>query len=126
MDLESFIKTNHSINKIQQKNKKIKLFFENNMTSECDCLIISDGVFSKSKRLISKNQNEPIYNNTLAIRGMVSNSSHNIDSKNISLFLGSGFHNVIYPVTQNGDLNFIAIMKYNLSLNEQKTKSLNV
>ena len=124
IDLENLIKTNHSINKIQQENEKIKLFFENNAISECDCLIISDGVFSKSKSLISNKQNEPRYNNTLAIRGMISSSSHKIDNKNISLFLGPNFHNVIYPVAPNGDLNFIGIMKYNLSNNEQKNYSL--
>ena len=43
---------------------------------------------------------------------------------NISLFLGPDFHHVIYPVNLNGDLNFIAIMKYNLSTNEQKNYSL--
>ena len=55
---------------------------------------------------------------------MISNSSDAIDRKNISLFLGSDFHYVTYPVSQNGDLNFIAIMKYNLSLDEQKNYSL--
>ena len=54
---------------------------------------------------------------------MISNSL-NIDCKNISLFLGSDFHHVIYPVTPNGDLNFIAIIKYNLSIEEQKNYSL--
>ena len=124
VDLEGLIKTNYSINKIQQENEKIKLSFENNETTECDCLIISDGVFSKSKSLITNDQNKPKYNNTLAIRGTIPRSYHNIDNKNISLFLGSDFHNVIYPVTQNGDLNFIGIMKYNLSYNEQKNNSL--
>ena len=47
-----------------------------------------------------------------------------MDCKNISLFLGPDFHHVIYPVNSNRDLNFIAIMKYNLSLNEQKNHSL--
>ncbi len=121
--LENLIKTNHSISKIDQDSQKIKLTFENSETSECDCLIISDGVFSKSKNLISSYQAKPRYNNTLAIRGMIPCSSE-IDCKNISLFLGSDFHNVIYPINQNGDLNFIAIMKYNLSLNEQKKHSL--
>ena len=51
-------------------------------------------------------------------------NSLNIDCKNISLFLGSDFHHVIYPMTPNGDLNFIAIMKYNLSIEEQKNYSL--
>ncbi len=122
-DLDSLIKTNHSISYIDQKDQKIKLTFENNETFECDYLVISDGVFSKSKNLISNNQTHPRYNNTLAIRGMMPNSSK-IDCKNISLFLGPDFHHVIYPVNLNGDLNFIAIMEYNLSTDEQKNYSL--
>ena len=122
-DLENLIKTNHSISKIDQENKEIKLTFENNETFECDYLIISDGVFSKSKSLISNNKSPPKYNNTLAIRGKITNSSK-IDNENISLFLGSDFHQVIYPVNQNGDLNFIAIMKYELTLEQQKNYSL--
>ena len=81
-------------------------------------------VFSKSKNLISNNQIKPKYNDTLAIRGIIPKSSQNNDNKNISLFLGSDFHHVIYPVNPNGDLNFIAIMKYKLSDEEQKNYSL--
>ena len=123
-DLENLIKTDHSISKINKESQKIKLTFKNNETFECDYLIISDGVFSKSKNLISNNQIQPKYNNTLAIRGTISRLSNIIDKKNISLFLGPDFHQVIYPVAQNGDFNFIAIMKYKLSINEQKNYSL--
>ena len=123
-DLENLIKTNYSISKIDQENQKIKLSFENNETFDCDYLIISDGVFSRSKNLISKNQIQPKYNNTLAVRGIIPSSSNIIDKKNISLFLGPDFHYVIYPVNPNGDLNFISIIKYNLSSNEQKNYSL--
>jgi len=123
-NLEDYIKTSHSISKIDQENQLIRLTFENNETFNCDYLIISDGVFSKSKNLISNNQNKPQYNDTLAIRGILTKSPENIDNKNISLFLGSDFHHVIYPVNANGDLNFIAIMKYSLSKKEQKNYSL--
>lgn len=75
--------------------------------------------FFKSRSLISNNKSQPKYNNTLAIRGKITNFSE-IDNENISLFLGSDFHQVIYPVNQNGDLNFIAIMKYELTLEQQK------
>ena len=122
--LENLIKTNYSVSKIDQKNKNIKLTFENKETFECDYLIISDGVFSKCKNLISNDQFHPKYNNTLAIRGIISNSSNVIDNKNISLFLNSNFHHVTYPINKNGDLNFIAIMKYNLSNSEQKNYGL--
>ncbi len=123
MGLEESIKTNHNISKIDQENKKIKLDFENNEIFECDYLIISDGVFSKSKSLISNNQTQPRFNKMLAIRGAIPNSQK-IDRKNISLFLGPDFHQVIYPVNPSGDLNFIAILKYNLSINEQKNHLL--
>ena len=122
-DLESLIKTNHNVSKINQENHKIEVTFENSEIFECDYLIISDGVFSSSKNLISNNQIQPKYNNTLAIRGVLPSSSK-IDCRNISLFLGPNFHHVIYPVNRNGDLNFIAIIKYNLSLDEQKNHSL--
>jgi len=121
--LEDSIKTNHSISKIDQENQKIKINFEKNEIFECDYLIISDGVFSKSKSLISNNQNQPKFNKTQAIRGIIPNSQK-IDCKNISLFLGPNFHQVIYPVNLSGDLNFIAILRYNLSINEQKNYSL--
>ena len=123
-DLEGFIRTGYNISKIDQKDKKIKLSFENAEVKECDYLIISDGVFSKSKSLMSKDEVKPKYNNTLAIRGILNKSPENIDIKNIALFLGSDFHHVIYPVNPNGDLNFIAIMKYQLSIEEQKNYSL--
>ena len=123
-DLEGFIRTGYNISKIDQKDEKIKLSFENAEVKECDYLIISDGVFSKSKSLMSKDEAKPKYNNTLAIRGILNKSPENIDIKNIALFLDSDFHHVIYPVNPNGDLNFIAIMKYKLSVEEQKNYSL--
>ena len=123
-DLEDVIKTNFNISKINHQDKQIKLFFENNEIKECDYLIISDGVFSKSKSLILNNQTQPKYNNTLAIRGILNKSFKNIDNKNISLFLGSNYHQVIYPTTPQGDLNFIAIIKYQLTTKEQKDYSL--
>ena len=135
-DLEDLIKTGYNILKIDQQNQQIKLSFENNEVKECDYLIISDGVFSKSKSLISNNQTKPRLNDTLAIRGSITqglmlDKKNNgpsiiktIDDENISIFLGSNFHSVIYPVNPYGDLNYIAIMKYKLSLQEQKNYSL--
>ena len=122
-DIENLIKFNHNVSSINKENQKIQITFKNNEIFECDYLIISDGVFSKSRSLISNNKSQPKYNNTLAIRGKITNSSK-IDNENISLFLGSDFHQVIYPVNQNGDLNFIAIMKYELTLEQQKNYSL--
>ena len=123
-NLKDIIKPNYSISKIDQIDKQIRISFENNEIDECDYLIISDGVFSKSKNIISNNKINPKYNDTLAIRGILHNSPENVDNKNISLFLGSDYHHVIYPVNREGDLNFIAIMKYNLTKEDQKNHLL--
>ena len=123
-DLKGLIKTDHNISKIDQQDKQIKISFENEEVNQCDYLIISDGIFSRSKILIAKSEAKPKYNNTLAIRGILTKTPEVIDSKNISLFLGPNFHHVIYPVSSSGNLNFIAIMKYKLSVEEQKNYSL--
>jgi len=123
-DLEKQIKFDHTISKIEQQDQIVKITFENNEIYEFDCLIISDGVFSKSKNLLSKNRTKPKFNDTLALRGIIPSSLNIADKKNISLFLGSNFHYVIYPVSPNGDLNFIGLMKFKLSENEQKDYSL--
>ena len=123
-DLGNEIKNGCNLSKIDQQDHKILLSFENDEIDECDYLIISDGVFSKSKSILSNNQAKPRYNDTLAIRGSLSRIHHDIDNKNVSLFLGSNFHQVIYPVNSFGDLNFIAIMKYHLSNLEKKNYSL--
>ena len=119
-DLEKEIKFDHTISKIEQQDQAVQITFENNKIYEFDYLIISDGIFSKSKSLLSKNQIEPKFNDTLAIRGIIPSSLNMADKKNISLFLGPNFHYVIYPVSPNGDLNFIAVIKYQLSEDQQK------
>ena len=58
-DLEGLIRTGYKISKIDKQDKKIKLSFEYAEVKECDYLIISDGVFSKSKSLMSKDEAKP-------------------------------------------------------------------
>jgi len=119
------IKYNYSINQIKYDNDLITLVFDNGEKKTCDYLIISDGVFSKGKSLISANQNNSIYNNSIAIRGSISqNNFQNINVENISLFLGPDFHYVVYPLNKDKNLNFIGILKYKLNLSEQKKHKL--
>ncbi len=116
----NIIKYDHDIEKIEKNNNQITLTFNQNNKINCDHLIISDGVFSKSKSLISNEQIKPVYDNSIAIRGNISSSDiSNINKKNISLFMGHDFHYVIYPLcNDNEEFNFIGILKYKLATNK--------
>ncbi len=121
---EDIIKYNHSIEQIDYDKDSIKLIFDKNKIT-CDYLIISDGVFSKGKLLISTNKAKPIYNDTIAIRGSISRENlQNINEENISLFLGPNFHYVVYPLNSDENLNFIGILKHKLNSNEQENYNL--
>ena len=117
---DNIIKYDHNITKIESNNKEINLIFNDDYKVICDHLIISDGVFSKGKSLISNNKINPTFNNSIAIRGNIPRDSLNdLNKKNISLFLGSGFHYVLYPLSsKNEDFNFIGILKHQLKANE--------
>ena len=62
----------------------------------------------------------------MAIRGNISkNNFDRLNEKNISLFLGSNFHYVVYPVSNNNEsLNFIGVLQHKLTVNELNNHSL--
>ena len=117
---DNIIKYDHNIEKIEKNNNQIILTFNKSIKVICDHLIISDGVFSKGKSLISNNEIKPAYNNSIAIRGNISRKNlNNLNEKNISLFMGRNFHYVIYPVNNDNEaFNFIGVLKYKLTANE--------
>ncbi len=110
---DNIIKYNHNITKIESDNNEISLTFNTGERVIFDRLVISDGVFSKGKSLISNNKINPTYNNSVAIRGNISSDNlNNLNEKNISLFLGPDFHYVLYPLNNSKDFNFIGVLKH--------------
>ena len=121
----NFIQYNKKINKVNHQNESIELTFEDNSSIECNYLVISDGVFSSMKLLIANNDTKPKYFKSVAIRGTIDKKDlKDIDYCNISLFLGSNFHSVIYPVSKDNEFNFIGILRKNLSEDQLKNYSL--
>ena len=103
---ESNIVQGCELNSINYQDK-ISLLFSNNHVEQFDYLLASDGVFSKSKSVIFQKKTTPKYFNSVALRGNIKN----IESSDISVYLGSNFHFVIYPVNQNKEFNFISIIR---------------
>ena len=97
------------LNSINYKDK-ISLSFSNNHVEQFDYLLVSDGVFSKSKSIIFQKEISPKYYDSVALRGSIKD----FESPDISLYLGSKFHFVIYPVNQNKEFNFISIIRKSL------------
>jgi len=121
----NLIQYNKKIKQVDNKNGTVKLIFENNSSAEYDYLVISDGVFSPTKSLVANKQNKPKYFNSIAIRGTINRKNfENISYNNISLFLGSNFHSVVYPVDKNSEFNFIGILRKNLTNNQLQNYSL--
>ena len=121
----NLIQYNKKIKQVDNKNETVMLTFENNSSAEYDCLVISDGVFSPTKSLVANKQIEPKYFNSIAVRATINqNNLEGIDPNNISLFLGSNFHSVVYPVDKNSEFNFIGILRKNLTNNQLQNYSL--
>ena len=99
---------------------KVSLLFSDKKTNKFDYLVSADGIYSKTKQILFKKEGLPNYFNTIALRGNIKDFN-NFD---ISLYLGPNFHFVIYPINQNKEFNFIAIIRKELIQKEIINKDL--
>ena len=113
------INFNSNITKVDNSNG-IRISFGDNKNEEFDYLIISDGIFSKTRSSIFTESIYPKYNLNVALRGKLKGDYGN----DISIYMGSNSHYVIYPVNQNNEHNFVAIIKKKLSSDELKDYDL--
>tara|TARA_B100000287_G_scaffold427489_1_gene477218 strand:+ start:420 stop:1553 length:1134 start_codon:yes stop_codon:yes gene_type:complete len=110
---------NYELKDIKQGDK-ISLLFSDKKTDEFDYLVSAEGIYSKTKQILFKTEGLPEYFNTIALRGTI----RDFNSSDISLYLGSNFHFVIYPINQNNEFNFIAIIRKELIKKEINSKDL--
>ena len=115
-------KINHNIElkSIGYDGEKLNVYFSNNENEFFDYIIVSDGVFSNSKSIIAEKHITPKFYKSVALRGNIKN----YDNPDVSIFMGSNFHFVIYPVNQNKEYNFISIIRKNLSEHQLSDKKL--
>ena len=100
--------------------EKLKLSFSDNSKEEFDYIVAADGVYSRTKEILFKKEGTPKYFNSIALRGNI----QNFENLDISLYLGSNFHFVIYPINQNNEFNFISIVRKKLVESEITNSSL--
>ena len=113
--LLSNIPSEKIIKNVELKNieygEKIQLSLSNNSVQEFDYLVVADGIFSKTKSIILGKETSSKFFNSVALRGNITN----INNNDISLYLGSNFHFVIYPLNQNKEFNFISVIRKKLN-----------
>tara|TARA_B100001250_G_C19718820_1_gene752835 strand:- start:107 stop:1240 length:1134 start_codon:yes stop_codon:yes gene_type:complete len=121
MDKVPDSKINYNIElKNVEYREKLNVNFSNNQNENFDYIIVSDGVFSKTKSIIAGKDISPKFFKSVALRGKI--KTHN--NSDISIFMGPNFHFVIYPVNQNDEYNFISIIKKDLSQKQIEDKKL--
>ncbi|MDC1337957.1 FAD-dependent monooxygenase [Pelagibacteraceae bacterium] len=122
---ENIIHYNKKVIKINEEVENKEVSFEDGSSVKCDYLIISDGTFSKTKSLIANKEIKPKYFNSIALRATIDQDViREINLENISLFLGSNLHSVLYPINSKRQFNFISILRKKLNTKELSDYSL--
>ena len=106
------------VKKVSKIKDKLLINFFDNTNDLVDFIIVSDGVFSKTKSVIENKTIKPRYNGSIAIRSVIKlPENFDYESKNISLMMFPNAHLVIYPINKKNDFNLVCISREKLSQN---------
>ena len=84
----NLINYNKKVKSVNCKTESVEIIFEDNSIIESDYLILSDGIFSKTKSLVANREIKPKYFDSIALRATINeNELQEIDPNNVSLFL---------------------------------------
>ena len=120
----NLIRFNKTVESVQQNQNTIKINFEDGESPEVDYLVVSDGIYSKTKSIIENKTYNSNYYGALAIRTLV--QSHEVigfNKKNISLLMSANAHMVLYPINKK-EHNLVAIIRRKIK-NFSDSKNLN-
>lgn len=113
------IKFGKEVKKVSKIKEKLLINFTDNTNDLVDFIIISDGVFSKTKLIIENKNIKPRYNGSIAIRKIIKSSEEfSYENENISLIMFPNAHIVIYPVNKKNELNLVCIVRQKSFLNK--------
>jgi len=119
----NLIRFNKTIESVEQDQDVLKIKFKDGASEEVDYLVVSDGVFSQTKSIIEKKILKPNYYGAIAVRTQIkAKDVLEFKTENISLFMSSKAHLVLYPVNNKGDINVVCILRK--KLNKKKSIEL--
>ena len=100
------------IKEVTELKGKILIKFYDNTNDLVDYVVGADGIFSNTRSFFEKKKNQPSFKKAIAVR-LILKTKNNLDinEKNISLFMGSNLHLVIYPINQKNELNLVCIIR---------------
>ena len=100
------------IKEVTELKGKVLIKFDDNTNNLVDYVVGADGIFSNTRSFFEKKKSQPSFKNAIAIR-LILNTKYNLNikEKNISLFMGSNLHLVIYPINKKNELNLVCIIR---------------
>ncbi len=113
------IRFGKEVKKVSKIKEKLLINFTDNTNDLVDFIIISDGVFSRTRSMIEKKAVKPSYNGSIAIRTIIkSQEEFNYESENISLIMLPNAHIVVYPINKKNEFNLVCIVRQKSFLNK--------
>ena len=106
------IRFGKEVRKVSKIKEKMLINFTDNTNDLVDFIIVSDGVFSRTKSIIENKTIKPLYNGSIVIRTVIrSSEGFNYESENVSLIMFPKAHMVIYPVNKKNELNLVCVIR---------------
>ena len=106
------IRFGKKVKRVSKIEKKLLINFSDKTNDLVDFIIVSDGVFSRTKSIIESKTIKPHYSGSIAIRKVIKSSEvFNYESENMSLIMFPKAHIVIYPINKKSELNLVCIVR---------------
>ena len=106
------IRFGKKVKRVSKIKEKLLINFSDNTNDLVDFIIVSDGVFSRTKSIIENKTIKPHYSGSIAIRTVIKSSEVlNYESENMSLIMFPKAHIVIYPINKKSELNLVCIVR---------------
>jgi len=116
---EKNIKFGKEVKKVSKIKDRLLINFTDNTNDLVDFIIVSDGVFSRTKLIIENKNIKPHYNGSIAIRTIIRSSEGlNYESENVSLIMFPKAHIVIYPINKKNEFNLVCVLRQKLFQNK--------